>query len=282
MVHYSKFWQAHLKTVKQYGFRSRTTKNQLRFYRDVARAYAVQVASKWTAWTGSGKMKDARGLHFLWKKGLIKEYLQTLEKFNSSNIVAAAQNFWFYDVLRRADDKFKLFKDSKDLNFLEIGSGGGLFALYMFEKYPIKNYILVDLPEMLEVAKAEFKRVRPDLLSKVQFLKPDETGQLADKRFDGFFNFCSFTEMEQPEIKRYFDLIYKTAKPGAVFYNVNYDRFLENRDGTITDNSSIFFPYSPNDKILVWNISEWHNIAKSTLAGATPFALLRIAKINQS
>ncbi len=254
----------------------------MRFYRDLMRAYAVQIASVLTKWTGTGKMKEARGLHFLWQKGLVNEYLQILDKFKSSNVVAAAQNFWFFDEFRKADEKFKLFGKNAELNLLEIGSGGGLFALYLFEKYPIKSYTLVDLPEMLVVAKAEFKRVRPDLVPKVQFLKPEETGQLADKRFDGVFNFCSFTEMEQSEIKRYFDLIYKTAKPGAVFYNVNYDRFLEDRNGTITDNSSIFFPYSPSDKVLVWTKSEWHNVAKSTLAGPTPFALLRIAKINIS
>lgn len=175
------------------------------------------------------------------------KYLEFLRRRGVYSNQAAAENFYYFQYIKNR------FGGKNNLNFLEIGAGGGIFAMLCFEYLPIRNYTIIDLPEMLTVAERNIKKYQPKIINRIRFLK---SGQRPDVRFDACFNFNSFCEMEEKEIIEYFDLIYSAAKPHALFFNVNYRRKIKNRDGSKSDNNPLLFPY--RGKPIVWETNRMY------------------------
>lgn len=117
--------------------------------------------------------------------------------------------------------------------------------------------MIIDLPEMLEVAKKNILKHSPKVIKYLTFLTPEQKPTI---QFDGFFNFMSFCEMEEKEIAEYFNLIYATAKPQAIFFNENSHKKIKNKDGSVSDNNPLLFPY--RGKTILWETDEIRKVNK--------------------
>lgn len=235
----SLFWEKHINSdIEVFGFRKQRYHGLALFF------YLFKIIRKYNPpnWR---IIKHAKELLQLEKEGLLDAYHQFLVRYNAFSNMAAAQNFYYFQFIK---DRFS---EKDDLNFLEIGAGGGIFLMLCFEHLPVKNYTIIDLPEMLEIAKKNIATHRPDIMQYVAFLTP---GQKSEMNYNAFFNFNSFSEMEEAEIRKYFSLIYSAAKPQALFFNVNYHRKIKNKDGSVSDNNPLLFPY--RDKAVVWEIDK--------------------------
>ncbi len=66
-------------------------------------------------------------------------------------------------------------------------------------------------------------------------------------------NFNSFAEMDEDVRDNYIANIYRTARPGCVFYNVNRRQTnMTRRDGTPHETNPLLYPYRPTDKVIEW------------------------------
>jgi putative sugar O-methyltransferase len=262
---YSQVWQKKIDTVGFYSFRQRSIKSRVFVALDFLRMGIVELTAKLTKFLTSPSFKHARGLRFLRKKGLLGAYRKTLTKFNAVSTLSAIHNFYFLNFL----ENFKLFPN-RPLNVLEIGAGGGIFAILFSENHPLSHYVIVDLPEMLEVSKRDIAKFKPKM--KVSFLTPEEF-KARPAYFDAIFNFNSFSEMNRDVLNRYFELVYQSANTGAIFYNVNY---MQTRHGL--NNNPLLFPYRGSE-IVCWQSSPLHYAAKGSLNRDPQLSLIRIDRI---
>ncbi|MEI9963524.1 MAG: hypothetical protein WDM92_01190 [Caulobacteraceae bacterium] len=95
-------------------------------------------------------------------------------------------------------------------------------------------------------------------------------------------NFNSFMEMDEAIRDSYIDQIYRTAAPGALFYNVNRrQKAMTRQDGRKFENNPLLYPYRPSDRILEWQTDECQESCRSELFRSphTSFSISRIAQI---
>jgi putative sugar O-methyltransferase len=152
---------------------------------------------------------------------------------------------------------------------LEIGGGFGSLASKIKKKRPNTKYILIDLPESLNLQIYYIKSLYPD--SKILlyeefnskflnidhldpnfffkevdfiFLPPNSINKL--KKFGRFVNIFintrSFQEMDIQMIREYFEFIDSAIVEGGVFYNCNkYNKFINNKNIRFSE-----YPYRNN------------------------------------
>ena len=60
----------------------------------------------------------------------------------------SSQRLYFYNRIQQLIVQ-RYLSNRNDLNFLEIGAGGGNSAIFLIKNNIVKNYVIVDLPEML-------------------------------------------------------------------------------------------------------------------------------------
>lgn len=154
-------------------------------------------------WTWKNIRKYFWHFVFLKKLGLWNDYKNTMQKYGFSNIASMA-NYYYFQIFK---------KHCNPKNVLEIGAGGGIFALFCLEHFPIETYTIVDLPEMLEVSKRMIVKYAPNDFDKFRFLT-----EVPDKSFDTCININSFAEMNEVIRLQYFSKL-----TGKVFA-VNYER----------------------------------------------------------
>jgi hypothetical protein len=118
---------------------------------------------------------------------------------------------------------------------LEIGGGAGLVALGAAELLDSEQAVLVDLPQMLEVAFVVLSHFYgADALAlpgeherrdsaRFVLLTPAQRDEVESGAAGVILNTASFQEMTRPMIHAYFDLIERAAAPGARFYCANQE-----------------------------------------------------------
>ncbi|PIR69950.1 MAG: hypothetical protein COU47_00770 [Candidatus Niyogibacteria bacterium CG10_big_fil_rev_8_21_14_0_10_46_36] len=272
-----------------FGFR----KGKISFL-DYARFASLKVFAKLArlqfSLLGEGYHEHARALYFLWRRGLYPEYKDFLASFDVESAMSQARYFWYMKVLKRKQQQ--LFPHGMR-SVLEIGAGAGGFALFCIKEFPIERYVIVDLPEMLGHAAFQFIKytdwdiVYPhqiknfDATRTVYLLTPEQAGMLPDSFFDASFNFWSFSEMRQSDIRKYIEHIYRAGKAHSVFYNVNYILAVREKNGDISHNNPLFFPYRPDDNVVIYSIDEFHHETRSVFGLRNPtLAMMRLAIIN--
>lgn len=167
--------------------------------------------------------------------------LEDFSNFTENKILYSHNSLKSFDYLTRLDMEIGLVEqfENKTLNVFEIGAGVFNFGALLSLKVRKLNYVICDLPEMIEASKASIEdlnligmdieyfnshQVEEYLLSdknkKVIFFEPDEIDSI-DKlsiNFDLFVNHESFSEMNIDIVNNY--LIYVQqylAKEGIVF-----------------------------------------------------------------
>lgn len=152
-------------------------------------------------------------------------------------------------------------------HILEIGSGAGEVAYFSHEMRPWARRVVVDLPPMLANLHENLSAKIPDASftlnewpdpvdgPQIVMLDPSHIDLIPADSVDMGVNFNSFMEMDETVRDSYIAHIYRTVKPGGVFYNVNRRQPEMSRlDGTTFDNHPLLYPYRPDDRVIEWDL----------------------------
>lgn len=100
---------------------------------------------------------------------------------------------------------------------LDIGSGTGLYASLLYEKYPRANFTLIDLSDkMLSVAKERFAG-----LDNVEYIVADYTAYNFDKKFDIIISALSIHHLSAPDKKNIYANCFRWLNENGVFLNAD-------------------------------------------------------------
>jgi hypothetical protein len=228
--------------------------------------------------TRMGIAKDAwehlRAIGFLQLQKLLDEYLAFIEPLGLRSTMSVARH-WYYarqvDLWAR-----ETHGDDHRFDVLEVGAGAGNLATFLHRMGRVNSYTIIDLPEMLvhsaftvwsQVPGADLRFETTPAPGGWTFISDGRAKELlTDPAFDLCLNFNSFMEMDQAARDGYFEIIYRAARPGALFVNVNRRQpALPLADGTTWDNNPLLYPYRTDDRILSWEEDRFQTLTRTKL-----------------
>jgi hypothetical protein len=152
---------------------------------------------------------------------------------------------------------------STELCVLEIGAGLGNLCVLLQKQLPVRQYVILDLPEMVLLSSITIRHFFPDLpihfshLSTdpvlrlpdrgVLFCYPQDVSRLPSDVFDLTVNVDSFQEMTEAQVGDYLPFVQRAAKDGGLALNLNR----RTRVGDF-DNNPLLYPYAPANEVLIW------------------------------
>lgn len=228
---------------------------------------------------------------FLESLGLFDEYLDLARTLQFVPDMSSARHFYYAHRLRGTLKELGL--DS--VRVLEIGAGAGNLSMLLQHYGLVKDYTIIDLPEMLLMSGVNLE-FRAGCECRFLEFPPAKTGgpftyfmvsanqdleQLPSGAFDLVLNFNSFSEMPPAVVDGYFATIYRTAKAGAVFMNVNRIQNHRQEDGRVFEMNPLLFPYHKSDRVLVWDADPFQQFVRQfcRLKHVKSTAVVRIATI---
>jgi SAM-dependent methyltransferase len=227
-----------------------------------------------------------RSLDFLDRAGLLADYLDFIAPLRVRSSMSTARH-WYY-----ARQLCELTADLPSrLDVLEIGAGAGNLAFFLERMGRVRSYTIVDLPQMLVRAAYELGRRLPDAAlafdevrgeaGRWSFVSDFRAGELIPgAAFDLALNVNSFMEMDRGTRDGYIDLIYRTARPRALFFNVNRRQHaLPLADGGTWDSNPLLYPYRANDEVLIWEEDPFQTLTRGKWGARTTLAFTRAARI---
>ena len=201
------FWNERLKTVEQYGLDADASTDQ-----EVQDLMAVMA-----------------------RYGLADEVTDELRSIDAPMTISTIQNFYYAQLVLQFMDRVGI---SRPADFLEIGGGGGLLALFLYRTGAVSSYTLVDFTEMLSVARRTMERF--SIKGPVRYLITGEIRNVPDDSVDVALNFNSFMEMDRDVRDNYFEEIYRTTRPRGLFMNCNrMQRHMTMRDDRKYENNPL-------------------------------------------
>ncbi|MDQ3069601.1 MAG: putative sugar O-methyltransferase [Acidobacteriota bacterium] len=152
---------------------------------------------------------------------------------------------------------------AKRLRVLEIGAGTGVLSVFLRTRLDIRQYAIVDIPEMMLQSSLVVRRFFPDAPlafshaaggetplpeEGAAFVVPDDAGVLPSDAFDVCLNIDSFQEMDRDQVHGYWALIRRVVKPCGLVVTVNRRKQLRE-----FDNNPLLYPYGDSD-VLRWEV----------------------------
>jgi hypothetical protein len=230
-----------------------------------------------------------RAIGFLQLEGRHDEYLEFITPLRVRSTMPVARH-WYY--ARLVDQWAQEVHGDRALDVLEIGAGAGNLGVFLAHMGRVNSYTIVDLPDMLmhsaftvwaqvEDAQLRFEtKPSPGTWTFISDGLADEI--LIDEAFDLCQNFNSFMEMDKAARDGYFDLIYRTGRPGALFVNVNRRQSaLPLRDGSTWDNNPLLYPYRSDDRILAWEEDRFQTVTRAKVEVPISLTVLRAGVIRE-
>ncbi len=229
-------------------------------------------------------------LSYLKRAGCLDAYLAWVDALGVMSDLDLARHYWYASKLAH----FRA-KGAPPVVCLEVGSGSGRFATRLVELGIARQFVLVDLPEMLlnamllvgemfpqaEVRYGETPDVsQPGLI--FWMLETSDINRVTDRSIDIALNFYSFMEMDEAIRDFYIGQIYRAAAPDGLFYNVNRrQQSMTRRDGTVFESNPLLYPYRESDTVLEWELDDFQQSNRSGRfrAPTRSFAISRIARL---
>jgi putative sugar O-methyltransferase len=192
------------------------------------------------------------------------------QKFNLDYILSAVEMDFLEQALN--EDLFTI------RSVIEVGAGFGRTAHIVLINMPeIKNYTILDFPEMLNLSRSYLKRVLPQsLFKKISFINPQE---IEDSEFDLAIQVDGLQEMDPDVIDYYFELVFD--KSHYVFFRNPVGKYLPVHAGILnSENSQIPWSLGRSQKVIdIWNMSEVENLsAEHDLSYKPKNSNLKLAK----
>ncbi len=236
--------------------------------------------------------EHAGSLAVLMKHKLLEAYLKLIDGLGLMSNMALARHYWYSVKLEAHISALEIRRPAR---FLEVGAGGGQFAMLMSNLGLVGHYVIADLPEMLLNSALTLSQRYPE--SKVHFgktpafkatglnfwlLDTDDIEKIPDGSIDVSLNFNSFMEMDEQVRDFYIENIYRCSRPGAIFYNVNRRQSaMSRRGGEIFDNHPLLYPYRPSDRVVEWGPDQMQqdNRSRRFQSPHKSFCISRIAQV---
>lgn len=240
-----------------------------------------------------GQWEHSSSLLFLAARKLLPEYESFIGPLGIRSSMSTVRHFIYKRELGALLDDHV---SPEPVNILEVGGGAGCLALYLTVEGRVRTYTIIDLPEMLVHSAYTIQKYLPE--ADIVFNEPPGSGsageaprfhfiaaQFAESAPSDFYdlglNFNSFMEMDGPTRDDYIRLIYRAARPGALFFNVNRrQRALPQSDGSAFDNNPLLYPYRPDDRILRWEEDVVQQATRGRLGGVPSLAITRAALVS--
>jgi len=224
----------------------------------------------------------AHGLSQFLKKnqplGRLKSHLLR-EKY--SKIILPHENLYRQKALAYLflNDIFNLnkLKDLDKINFLEIGSGSGLFASLILEHLDAQKIDLIDLPQVIPYAFIYLSHKHPNInislpnesdlrnSSVISFSTPGNLENISS--FNLMINTLSFGEMKMSTIKSYMEFLRNKCENENIFYCYNrvekYMRNANDMDRKLHPIRFAEYPWSKNDEVLHYKLDDFNHIFTS-------------------
>ncbi|HHT18256.1 MAG TPA: class I SAM-dependent methyltransferase [Methanobacterium sp.] len=128
-------------------------------------------------------------------------------------------------VIPCLEDLYQVTSDLANLNILkpkilDLGAGTGLLTSYLHNKYPLGDFVLLDLSEeMLNIARTRFENSSNFHYVVADYLKQDLEGF-----FDIVVSSLSIHHLEHPDKRLLYEKVYQHLNPGGVFINADQVR----------------------------------------------------------
>lgn len=155
-------------------------------------------------------------------------------------------------------------------NILEIGAGLGNFASILMDMNNVNQYVIVDLPEMIQNSSISIHALYPDLplyfiypgseikhdpnKKAVYFCVPEMLDKINSNTFDSAINIDSFQEMNEGQVNTYLEFVQRVVKHDGIFTNLNRRKFLEVEN---FDNNPLLYNYHFKNTILTWECDKF-------------------------
>jgi len=228
--------------------------------------------------------------------GMLDDYFKFMKK-NEFYTDFSSQRLYFYNRIQQLIVE-KYLDNKNDLNFLEIGAGGGNSAIFLIKNNIVKNYVIVDLPEMLiysayhinkncEEFNIEFGLDKINNLNNesktVYFLTPDQIDSIPDKLINFQFSINALMEMRIDISNRYIKEMYRIGADNSItmiIARIN-ELFLNEKIKEL--NNPYAYQYSFDDKIISMGPDFLQDNSRALLRD-TPYSpsMIRISKINSN
>jgi|GEM_PF-6991748 len=232
--------------------------------------------------------ENAAAFVFLHAEGLFDAYLELARSWHVVPDMPSARHFYYAYRIK------SLLKE-KGLGrarVLEIGAGAGNLSLFLRHLGVVVDYTIIDLPEMLIMAGVylegeqscrflEFPSQIPGDSATHLLSAGQNLDRIPSQIFNLVINVNSFSEMPILEVNRYLEMIYRVARPGAIFFNVNRIQKHIQPDGSVFDMNPLLFPYRTTDKIVIWDVDPFQQFVAQFGRAKIPksTAILRVATV---
>ena len=224
-------------------------------------------------------------LAWLEQEELLNDYLTFIRPFRVKSSMTAIRHYYRVRVLEQLCGEHL---GRRNLHVLEVGAGAGNLATFLLSTGLARSYVIVDLPEMLMNASLNISRYWPDAVvhadappaapepGHVYLVRTAGISALVSEQFDVAVNFNSFMEMDRAVRDLYISEMYRTAKNGALLYNVNRRQAkLPQSDGSLFDNNPMLYPYVTHDHVLFWEDDPFETAVRAWFGKRPSVAIAR-------
>jgi hypothetical protein len=265
-----------------------------RWWEAQALADRVRLLVKRTSPKATGAEKDVwehmRALEFMRRQGLLEDYELFIAPLRVRSSMTVARHYFYARLL---DQLAMQHMADGPLNILEIGAGAGNLAVFLHRIGRVASYCIIDLPEMLVHSAYTVQKYIPDArlsFRKVQrtvdarpcfsFLPAQDVGVVPEQSYELCLNFNSFMEMDEDARDAYIQLVYRATRPGGMFFNANRrQRALPQRDGSTFDNNPLLYPYSADDRVLLWEEDPFQQDTRTQFGSRPSLAIMRASLV---
>ena len=228
--------------------------------------------------------------------GVLDEYFNYM-KINNYLTDFSSQRLYYYFRVQSILIKNYL-NAKKSLNILEIGAGGGNSAINLIRNNHVKNYVIVDLPEMLIYSAYHIKRNCKDFEiefnapsfnqlnennKKVFFVTPSQLSKVPDNLIDFQFTINALMEMKINVSENYIKEMYRLGSEDSITMIVARinELFLEGDSKEI--NNPYAYNYNENDKIISFGPDFLQDNSRAILrTGPVSPSMITISKIKSN
>lgn len=232
-------------------------------------------------------------LQVLRELNLLEAYEQFISPLGIQSSMPVARHFFYKTKIQQLASQYL---EKPLLDVCEIGAGAGNLAFFLHNSGIIRNYVIVDLPEVLILSAYTLRKYIPNarlvFADELDAISLSEEGQfvfvpaqnvdrLPNSTFDLCLNLNSFQEMDESARDHYIRTFYRVGGKNALFFNCNRrTRHLPQRDNVSFDNNPLLYPYADSDRVLTWEECPFNELARLRYNFCANIAIMRAALIN--
>ncbi len=210
-------------------------------------------------------------------KKILADYSSAVEMRNVRSTALTARTYWDARNIEKLAMKH-LTPSNNGYRILEIGAGGGMLSV--MTRLRIADYQIIDLPVMLEKSKATIREYSGDI-NKYRLGTPEDMPGLPDKYYDIIISTFALQEMDKEQRDGYIREFYRVGKAGALVYTMDRRQpRLPLRDGSTWDNNPLLYPWSAQDRVLMFQECPIYEVARTKWGIQANISFVRAALIN--